>query len=176
MRTGNPLVVLFSFLQHSSAKGFSWWLSGKESTCSVQEIWVRPLVQKDPTCCGATKLVCHNYRACTLEPTCGNCWNRVPRLLNLRALDPTLCTREVISVRSTRTATKSSPHQPQLETSPNSKKDSAQPKKKNPSAEWTKGWSGHSMDLFITPFMGKPPFGLIVSGCRHKPVSIRCSI
>ena len=155
MRTGNPLVVLFSFLQHSSAKGFSWWLSGKESTCSVQEIWVRPLVQKDPTCCGATKLVCHNYRACALEPTCGNCWNRVPRLLNLRALDPTLCTREVISVRSTRTATKSSPHQPQLETSPNSKKDSAQPKKKKSICRMNKGmkWTLHG--LIYHTFHGK---------------------
>ena len=155
MRTGNMLVVLFSFLQHSSAKGFSWWLSGKESTCSMQEIWVRPLVQKDPTCCGATKLVCHNYRPCALEPTCGNCWNRVPRLLNLRALDPTLCTREVISVRSTRTATKSSPHQPQLETSPNSKKDSAQPKKKKSICRMNKGmkWTLHG--LIYHTFHGK---------------------
>ena len=30
---------------------------------------VRALVQEDPTCCGATRPVCHNYRACALEPT-----------------------------------------------------------------------------------------------------------
>ena len=28
----------------------------------------RSLVQEEPTCHGATKPVCHNYRACTLEP------------------------------------------------------------------------------------------------------------
>ena len=27
----------------------------------VQGIWVRALVQEDPTCCGATKPVSHNY-------------------------------------------------------------------------------------------------------------------
>ena len=34
----------------------------------MQETWVRALVQKDPTCRGATKPVRHNYRACALEP------------------------------------------------------------------------------------------------------------
>ena len=27
----------------------------------MQGTWVRALVQEDPTCCGATKPVCHNY-------------------------------------------------------------------------------------------------------------------
>ena len=27
----------------------------------TQGTWVRPLVWEDPTCCGATKPVCHNY-------------------------------------------------------------------------------------------------------------------
>ena len=35
--------------------------------------WVRFLVLKDPTCCGATKPVDHNHRACALELVCQNC-------------------------------------------------------------------------------------------------------
>ena len=36
---------------------------------------VRPLVQEDPTCRGATKPVRHNYWACALEPTSHNYWS-----------------------------------------------------------------------------------------------------
>ena len=36
------------------------------------------LVREDPTCCGATKLVCHNY------------WARVPQLLKPMRLEPVL--------------------------------------------------------------------------------------
>ena len=38
----------------------------------VQETWVRALVPEDPTCRGTAKPVCHNYRACTLEPVSHN--------------------------------------------------------------------------------------------------------
>ena len=34
----------------------------------MQGTLVRSLVQEDPTCCGATKPVRHDYWACTLEP------------------------------------------------------------------------------------------------------------
>ena len=34
---------------------------------------VRALVQEEPTCRGATKPVCYNYRACALEPASHNC-------------------------------------------------------------------------------------------------------
>ena len=34
----------------------------------MQETQVQSLVREDPTCCGATKLVHHNYWACVLEP------------------------------------------------------------------------------------------------------------
>ena len=37
--------------------------------------WVHALVQKDPTCSRATKPVCYNYWACTLEPVSHNYWN-----------------------------------------------------------------------------------------------------
>ena len=38
----------------------------------MQGTQVRSLVQEDPTCCGATKPVHHNYWACTLEPMSHN--------------------------------------------------------------------------------------------------------
>ena len=44
----------------------------------LQGTWVRALVREDPTCCGATKPVCHNYWAC------------VPQLLKLTHLEPML--------------------------------------------------------------------------------------
>ena len=33
----------------------------------MQGTWVPPLVQEDPTYCGATKLMCQNYWACMLH-------------------------------------------------------------------------------------------------------------
>ena len=38
----------------------------------MQGTWVRALVWEDPTCCGATKPVHHNYWACALEPVLHN--------------------------------------------------------------------------------------------------------
>ena len=49
----------------------------------MQGAWVRSLVQKDPTCCEATKPVHHNYWACALEPVSHNYWARMPQLLKL---------------------------------------------------------------------------------------------
>ena len=34
----------------------------------MQGTWAQSLVQEDATSLGATKAVCHNYRACALEP------------------------------------------------------------------------------------------------------------
>ena len=41
----------------------------------MQAIRVPSLVQKDPTCCGATKPMCHSYWACILEPRNSNSWS-----------------------------------------------------------------------------------------------------
>ena len=41
------------------------------------QLWA--LVREDPTCCGATKSVHHNYWACALEPTSHNYWARAPQ-------------------------------------------------------------------------------------------------
>ena len=50
-----------------------------------QGTWVRALVQEDPTCCGATKPMYHNYCACALEPESHNYWAHVLQLLSPRA-------------------------------------------------------------------------------------------
>ena len=49
----------------------------------MQGTRVRSLVWEDPTCCGATKPVCHNYWACVLQllkPVCSRA--QVPQLLS----------------------------------------------------------------------------------------------
>ena len=69
----------------------------------VQGTQVRALVQEDPACRGATKLVCHNY------------WAHVPQLLKPMHLEPMLCNREATAMRSPHTASKSSPCLLQLE-------------------------------------------------------------
>ena len=51
----------------------------------MQGTWVRVLVQEDPTCCRATKPMCHNYWACALEPTSHSYWARAPQLPSPRA-------------------------------------------------------------------------------------------
>ena len=56
----------------------------------MQGTWVRSLVQEDPTCCGATKPVSHNYWACTLEPLSRNYWAHTSQLLKPACLEPVL--------------------------------------------------------------------------------------
>ena len=56
----------------------------------IQGTQFRALVWEDPTCCGATKPVHHNYWACALEPTSHNYWARVLQLLKPAHLEPTL--------------------------------------------------------------------------------------
>ena len=48
---------------------------------TVWGTWIRALVREDPTCCGATKPVRHNYWACALEPESHNYWACKPQLL-----------------------------------------------------------------------------------------------
>ena len=56
----------------------------------MQGTRVRALVREDPTCCGATKPMSHNYWACALEPASHNYWAHVPQLLKPMHLEPTL--------------------------------------------------------------------------------------
>ena len=48
-----------------------WWTSPVVQWMRIrlpmQGTWVQSLVQEDPTCCWATKPVCHNYWACQLQ-------------------------------------------------------------------------------------------------------------
>ena len=74
----------------------------------MQEAWIRPLVQEDPTCRGANEPLSNNEDACPLEP----------RLLSPRA--PTPEGRAPHQERS--------PCWLQLEESLLSNKDTAQPK------------------------------------------------
>ena len=59
----------------------------------IQGTRVRTLVQEDPTCCGATKPVHHNYWACALEPPSHNYWACMPQLLKPVHLEPVLCNK-----------------------------------------------------------------------------------
>ena len=74
----------------------------------MQGTRVQALVQEDPTCRGATKLVRHNYWACALEPASHNYWSP-------RTYSPWSAAREATAVRSPRTTTKSSPRSLQVE-------------------------------------------------------------
>ena len=56
----------------------------------MQGTWVRALVRDDPTCCGATKPLHHNYWACALEPTSHNYRACLPQLLKPACLEPVL--------------------------------------------------------------------------------------
>ena len=56
----------------------------------MQGTWVRSLVWEDPTCCGATKPMCHNYWAWALEPASHNYWACMPQLLKPTRLEPVL--------------------------------------------------------------------------------------
>ena len=94
-----------------------WW----RIHLPMQKTEVRSLVQENSTCLGATKPVYHNYWACALEPGSHNYCARVP-------YNPYSATREDITMRSLSTAMKNSPYSPQLEKSPCSNWDQAQPK------------------------------------------------
>ena len=56
----------------------------------MQAARVRSPVGEGPTCHGATKPVCHNCWACTLEPVSHSCWARVPQPLKPAHLEPVL--------------------------------------------------------------------------------------
>ena len=73
------------------------WLNVTSDWTSLVAQWLRiclpmqgtrvwALVWEDPTCCGATKPVRHNYWACALEPASHNYWAHVPQLLKLTRL------------------------------------------------------------------------------------------
>ena len=88
----------------------------------MKETRVQSLVQEDPTCCKATKPMCHNHWACALEPGCHSDW--APRRQLLKSAHSRACGPK---------QEKSPPqeaHTPPPEKSLHSSEDPAQPKTK----------------------------------------------
>ena len=69
---------------------------------TIKGSWIRSLVEEDPTCHTSNK----THTTTTTELPCHNYWSQV-------ALEPTLHKTEVATMRSSHTATKSSPRLPQ---------------------------------------------------------------
>ena len=108
-------VFLDNFTWNCSSGAFlvaRWW----RVCLPMQETRVRSLVWEDSTCWGATKLMCHNFRACVLEP--GSCNYRAFVLPLLKPACP----------RAHALQQESSPHSSQLEKNPCSNEGPAQPK------------------------------------------------
>ena len=72
---------------HGGASLVAQWL---RIHLPMQGTRVRAQIHEDPTCCGATKPVCHNYWACALEPANHNYWACKPQLLKPVCLEPVL--------------------------------------------------------------------------------------
>ena len=70
----HPLSTYTGFL-HSQNRGDSLVAQWLRICLPMQGTWVRTLVREDPTCCGATKPMRHNYWACALEPASHNYWS-----------------------------------------------------------------------------------------------------
>ena len=81
----------------------------------MQGTRVQSLVREDPTCHRATKPVHHNYWACALEPASHNYWSLRATTTEASVPRARAPQRGATAVRSPHTATKSSPHSPQLE-------------------------------------------------------------
>ena len=95
----------------------------------VQETWVWFLGWKNPTCHRATKPVHYNYSACALATRGQNYWVHVPQDRSLCALEPVLSSK--VSPRSEKYAhhiKRVASCSPQLERSPRSHENLAQPK------------------------------------------------
>ena len=114
----------------------------------VQKIQVWSLVQADPTCCTATKPMCHNYWACALELGDRNCWTYT--LLLLKPMHPWACVlqQEATAMRSLYTAIEGSPDLLQLEKNLHSNEDPAQPKINKQKKIFFKGqWNQVSINI-----------------------------
>ena len=103
----NHLIRKFEAFLHYTSR-WDWIL--KDNSRKLERIWhgaslvalwlricllmqgtrVQSLVQEDPTCCGPTKPMHHNYWACALEPVSHNYWAHVPQLLKPTCLEPML--------------------------------------------------------------------------------------
>ena len=80
------------------------------------QVW--SLIQEDPTCCGAAKSVCHDYRACAREPRSLNCWAHTPKVLKPTGPRARAPQEKPLQWEAHTPQLESSPHSPHLEKSP----------------------------------------------------------
>ena len=73
------LLIFFNHLKCES--GTSLVVQWLRIRLPMQRTWVRSLVREDPTCCGATKPVRHNYWDYALEPASPDYWAHAPQVL-----------------------------------------------------------------------------------------------
>ena len=107
LRIINKLMVSKAINWTSSPRGWvlrkekNFDIKNDEARASLVAQWLRiclpmqgtrvgALVREDPTCCGATKPVRHNYWVCALDPASHNYWAHVPQLLKSARLEPVL--------------------------------------------------------------------------------------
>ena len=74
----------------------------------MQGTWVQTLAQEDPTCCGATKPMRHNYWAWALEPA-------KPQPLKPARLESMLCNKRSHDNEKPANRNEEYPRSPQLE-------------------------------------------------------------
>ena len=109
-------------------QGLPWRLNGNESAYQCRrhrfELWSGKIPQASDQlslCTTPIKPVFWSLKATTTEPVCCNCCSPCTQ-------SPCFTAREVTTIRSLCTATKSSPHLPQLQKSPQSNEDPIQSK------------------------------------------------
>ena len=96
---------------------------------TIWETWVRFLIQGDPACYGETRPSHHSYWACALDPGSCNYWAHGPQLLKPTCPRAHTLQQEKPPQRKARKAQlECSPRSLQLERSPCSNEDPAQPK------------------------------------------------
>ena len=93
----------------------------------MQETQVQSLVQEDSTCCGATKPVHHSYWFCALEPRNHNYQAHELQLLKPSCPGARVSQEKPQKWEAWAPQLESSPHSLQLEKSPCSNEDLAQP-------------------------------------------------
>ena len=99
------IVVYLSFNVKSLLRGLPGGSVVQNAPANAGDI-VRLLMQKDPTCCRATKFVLYSYWASALEPRSHDYWDQVPWLRKSACPRLHALQQEATSVKSQRTTTR----------------------------------------------------------------------
>ena len=122
------LIQIYNYIKCKCTR-FPWWLNGKESACQCRRHRFDPWSREDPTCCRATKPMYHNYWVCALEVRNLNYWSHVPQTLKPKLLVACALQQEKPLQWETPTLQlEINPRLHQLQKSPCSNEDLAQPK------------------------------------------------